>query len=180
MYYQIELGLIFKYGISCVKTMKFDIRKVIAYIVIGTLSVLTLVVSMTPNMVYAERIPFAVQNVTQSVPVPGFEQYFQIAPILPPRDDGKFFTGELSYTTNVPVEFTALQPLNETTQTQLSPVNVPGLNYTVSAPAPEEARTTDSVSFTSSGAVLLHRSPQPFTVSYSVSGELLDPQPLPK
>lgn len=177
MHYQIELGLIFKYGISCVKTMKFDIRKVI---VIGTLSVLTLVVSMTPNMVYAERIPFAVQNVTQSVPVPGFEQYFQIAPILPPRDDGKFFTGELSYTTNVPVEFTALQPLNEPMQTHLSPVNVPGLNYTISAPAPEEARTTDSVSFTSSGAVLLHRSPQPFTVSYSVSGELLDPQPLPK
>jgi hypothetical protein len=76
-------------------------------------------------------------------------------------------------------KFTALQPLNETMQSQGFPVNVPGLNYTVSAPVPEEARTTDSVSFTSSGVVLLHRSPQPFTVSYSVSGQLLNPQPLP-
>jgi hypothetical protein len=157
--------------------MKFDIKKIIA---IWALSVLTLVFSIVPNIAYAERIPFAIQNVTQSVPLPGFEESFQIAPILPPRQDGKFYSGELSYTTNVPVEFTALQLLNETMQSQGFPVNVPGLNYTVSAPSPEEARTTDNVAFASSGVVLMHRSPQPFTVSYSISGELLDPQPLPK
>jgi hypothetical protein len=156
--------------------MKFNTRHIIA---ISAVSILTLV-AITPNTVLGERVSFAIQNVTQSVPLPGFEQSFQIAPILPPRQDGKFYSGELSYTTNVPVEFTALQPLNETMQPQGFPVNVPGLNYTVSAPAPEEARTADNVFFTSSGVVLLHRSPQPFTVSYSVDGELLDPQPLPK
>jgi hypothetical protein len=54
----------------------------------------------TPNAAFAERVPFAVQNVTQSIPVPGFEDSFQIAPILAPREDGKFYTGTLSYTTN--------------------------------------------------------------------------------
>jgi hypothetical protein len=149
-------------------------------IVIGTVFVLTLVVGITPNIAYAERIPFAIQNVTQSIPLRGLEESFQIAPILPPRQDGKFYSGELSFTTNVPVEFTSLQPLNETMQPQGFPVNVPGLNYTVSAPVPEEARTTDNVAFVSSAVILLHRSPQTFTVSYSVSGELLDPQPLPR
>jgi hypothetical protein len=169
----------FKYCMFHVKTMNSSIKKTV---VLSTLSILSLVI-ITPSMAFGQvtpqGIPFAVQNVTQSVPVPGFEQYFQIAPILPPRQDGKFYSGELSYTTNVPVEFTALQPLNETMQPQGFPVNVPGLNYTVSAPVPEEARTTDSVSFTSSGVVLLYRSPQPFTVSYSVSGQLLNPQPIP-
>jgi hypothetical protein len=120
-----------------------------------------------------------VQNVTQSIPVPGFEESFQIAPILPPREDGRFYTGMLSYTTNVPVEFTTLHPLNQTTQPQGFPVNIPGLNYTVSAPAPQNAETSDSRSFAASGVVLLYRNPTPFTVSYSLDGELVDPQPLP-
>jgi hypothetical protein len=159
--------------------MNSNIKKTITIL---TLSILFLVVTI-PGMAFgqgsSQGTPFAVQNVTRSVPVPGFEQYFQIASILPPRQDGRFYSGDLSYTTNVPVEFTALQPLNQTMQPQGFPVNVPGLNYTVSAPVPEAARTTDSVSFTSSGVVLLQRSPQPFTVSYSVSGQLLNPQPLP-
>jgi hypothetical protein len=123
--------------------MNINVKKTI---ILLTLSILSLVI-ITPNMAFGQGTPFAVQNVTQSVPVPGFEQYFQIAPILPPRQDGKFYNGDLSYTTNVPVEFTALQPLNQTMQPQGFPVNVPGLNYTVSAPVPEAARTTDSVSF---------------------------------
>jgi hypothetical protein len=81
--------------------MKLGIKKII---VIGTVFVLTLVVGITPNIAYAERIPFAIQNVTQSIPLRGLEESFQIAP-------------------------------------QGFPVNVPGLNYTVSAPVPEEART---------------------------------------
>jgi hypothetical protein len=141
---------------------------------------LALAMAQTPNAAFAERVPFAVQNVTQSIPVPGFEDSFQIAPILAPREDGKFYTGTLSYTTNVPVEFTTLHPLNQTVQPQGFPVNIPGLNYTVSAPAPQGAETSESRSFAASGVVLLYRNPTPFTVSYSLDGELLDPQPPPK
>jgi hypothetical protein len=141
---------------------------------------LALTMTQTPNAAFAERVPFAVQNVTQSIPVPGFEDSFQIAPILAPREDGKFYTGTLSYTTNVPVEFTTLLPLNQTVQPQGFPVNIPGLNYTVSSPAPQGAETSDSRSFAASGVVLLYRNPTPFTVSYSLDGELLDPQPPPK
>jgi hypothetical protein len=141
---------------------------------------LALAMTQTPNAAFAERVPFAVQNVTQSIPVPGFEDSFQIAPILAPREDGKFYTGTLSYTTNVPVEFTTLLPLNQTVQPQGFPVNIPGINYTVSSPAPQGAETSDNRSFVASGVVLLYRNPTPFIVSYSLDGELVDPQPPPK
>jgi hypothetical protein len=157
--------------------MNLEIKFVIGILM---LSGLAIAMTQTPNAAFAERVPFAVQNVTQSIPVPGFEDSFQIAPILPPREDGKFYTGTLSFTTNVPVEFTTLHPLNQTVQPQGFPVNVPGLNYTVSAPAPQDAETSDSRSFAASGVVLLYRNPTPFTVSYSLDGELVDPQPPPK
>jgi hypothetical protein len=144
------------------------------------LSGFALTITMMPSAAFAARVPFAVQNVTQSIPVPGFEESFQIAPILPPREDGKFYTGILSYTTNVPVEFTTLHPLNQTVQPQGFPVNIPGLNFTVSGPAPQDAKTSDSRSFAASGLVLLLRNPTPFTVSYSLDGELVDLQPLPE
>jgi hypothetical protein len=144
------------------------------------LSGFALTMILTTNTVFAERVPFAVQNVTQSIPVPGFEESFQLAPILPPREDGRLYTGTLSYTTNVPVEFTTLHPLNQTIQPQGFPVNVPGLNFTVSGPAPQDAKTSDSRSFAASGVVLLLRNPTPFTVSYSLDGELVDPQPPPR
>jgi hypothetical protein len=95
-----------------VGTMKSDIKKTIGLL---ALSVLTPVM-ITPNMVFGrgtqQGIPFAIQNVTQSVPVPGLEQYFQIGPILPPRQDGKFYSGELSYTTNLPIAPTRIPAVN--------------------------------------------------------------------
>jgi hypothetical protein len=137
---------------------------------------------LAPNAAFAERIPFTIQNVTQSVSVstPGLEQYFQIASILPPRNDGKFYTGQLTYSADVPVEATFLQPRNETIQAQGSPISVPGLNATISHTNFLEPRLFDSTPFTSSSVSLLYRNPRNFTVSYSVVGELVDPEPLPK
>jgi hypothetical protein len=157
--------------------MNLEIKLIIGILM---LSGFILTMTMTPNAAFAARVPFAVQNVTQSIPVPGFEESFQVAPILPPREDGKLYTGTLSYTTNIPVEFTTLHPLNQTVQPQGFPVNIPGLNFTVSGPAPQDAKTSDSRSFAASGVVLLLRNPTPFTVSYSLDGELVDPQPPPK
>jgi hypothetical protein len=144
------------------------------------LSGFALTMTLTPDSAFGERVPFAVQNVTQSIPVPGFEESFQIAPILAPREDGKLYTGTLSYTTNVPVEFTTLHPLNQTLQPEGFPINIPGLNFTVSGPAPQDAKTSDSRTFAASGVVLLLRNPTPFTVSYSLDGELVDPQAPPR
>jgi hypothetical protein len=157
--------------------MNFETKFVIGILV---LSGFFLAMASTPNMVYAERSPFAVQNVTQSIPVPRFEDSFQMAVILAPREDGKMYTGTLSYTTNVPVEFTTLHPLNQTIQPQGFPVNIPGLNFTVSGPAPQDDKISDSKTFAASGVVLLYREPTPFTVSYSLDGELVDPQLPPK
>lgn len=135
---------------------------------------------LAPNGAFAERIPFAIQNVTQSVPVstPGLEQYLQIATILPPRDDGKFYTGQLTYSSDSPVEVSILQPRNATIQVEGSPIAVEGLNATISHPNFLEPNLFDSTSFTGSQVSLLQRSPGNFTVSYSVVGELVDPEPL--
>jgi hypothetical protein len=157
--------------------MNLETRLVMGILI---LSGFALTMTLTPDAAFGERVPFAVQNVTQSIPVPGFEESFQIAPILAPREDGKLYTGTLSYTTNVPVEFTTLHPLNQTLQPEGFPINIPGLNFTVSGPAPQDAKTSDSRTFAASGVVLLLRNPTPFTVSYSLDGELVDPQAPPR
>jgi hypothetical protein len=56
---------------------------------------------------------------------------------------------------HVPVEFTTLHPMNQTIQPQGFPVNIPGSNFTVSGPAPQDSKTSDSRSFAASGVVLL-------------------------
>ncbi len=132
----------------------------------------------TPNAVYAERIPFAVQNVTQSTPGELVEGLFQIAVLLPQRDDGKFYTGQLTYTSSSPVEVEILQPVAANVS-GAQPVTVPGLNASIASLDFDEPKRFNSVSFTGSQVILLHRSSEPFTVSYSVAGELLDAEPLP-
>jgi hypothetical protein len=65
---------------------------------------------------------------------------FQVAVLLPQRDDDKFCTGQLTYTSSIPVEVTVLElPLtNETAETQ--PLSVPGLNASIAALAAGEPR----------------------------------------
>lgn len=58
------------------------------------------------------------------------------------------------------------------------PLSVQGLNATIASLYFGEPRQFNSLTFTGS-ELTLHRSPQPFTVSYSVVGEALDPEPLP-
>jgi hypothetical protein len=133
--------------------------------------------TMTPNMVLAERISFAMQNVTTSSASELVEGQFQVANILPARDDGKFYVGQITYTSSAPVEVNVLQPPVNVTGAQ--PVMVPGLNGSITALDFGEPQHFNSVSFAGSEVILLHRSSEPFTASYTAAGEAVDPEPLP-
>jgi len=135
--------------------------------------------TLTPIIAYAERIPFAIRNVTRSTPSQVVEGLFQVAVLLPQRDDGKFYTGQLSYTSSRPVEVTLLE-LPPTNETETQPLSVPGLNASIAALAAGEPRNFGSVAFTGSELALVYRGQQPFTVSYGVVGEVVDPEPLPQ
>ncbi len=132
---------------------------------------------LTPSMVLAERIPFAMQNVTTSSPSELVEGLFQVARILPERDDGKFYVGQVTYTSSAPVEVNVLQPPVNVSGPQ--PVMVPGLNGSITALDFDEPKHFNSVNFVGSEVVLLYRSSEQFTASYSVAGEAVDPEPLP-
>ncbi len=128
-------------------------------------------------MVFAERIPFAIQNVTQSSPSELVEGLFRVATWLPQRDDGKFYQGELTYTSSSPVEVNVLQP-QAANMSGPQPVSVPGLNGSISPLDSGEPTHFNNVDFSGSEVILLHRSSEPFTASYSAVGEVLDPEPL--
>ncbi|MGH9974629.1 MAG: hypothetical protein ACRD8Z_02170 [Nitrososphaeraceae archaeon] len=154
----------------------FDDKSFI-YTVIPLTGLLLVASTMTPSLVLAERIPFAIQNVTQSTPSELVEGMFQVANLLPLRDDGKFYVGQLTYTSSAPVEVNVLQP----TAANVSgpqPVSVPGLNGSITALDFDEPKHFNSVAFTGSEIVLLYRSSEPFSASYSVVGEAVDPEPL--
>jgi hypothetical protein len=162
-------------------------RIVLSVIGLSLSGLIVLAAGLTPNAAFAERIPFVIQNETQSIPAPlGFEQYFQLAILLPPRNDSKIYSGTLTYTSSLPVEVNILQPKKNETLSSSSqglvspPFTVPGLNYSLSVPNILQPQSFDTVQFVGSSVSLLQRSPQPFSVSYSIDGELLDPQPLPK
>jgi len=148
-----------------------------AYAVLPLIGIALAASAVAPNMVLAERIPFAMQNVTTSSASELVEGLFQVANILPARDDGKFYVGQITYTSSAPVEVNVLQPPVNVTGAQ--PVMVPGLNGSITALDFDEPKHFNSVSFVGSEVVLLYRSSEPFTASYSVEGEAVDPEPLP-
>jgi hypothetical protein len=65
--------------------------------------------ALIPNIVYAERVPFAIRNVTESTSTATLEGLYQVAVLLHQRDDGKFYTGQLTYTSSRPVEVAVLE-----------------------------------------------------------------------
>lgn len=152
------------------KTFMYIVLSLIGFALVGTNM-------LTPSVVFAERIPFAIQNVTQSTSAELVDGLFQIAILLPQRDDGKFYTGQLTYTSSHEVEVNVFQPPVANTS-EARPVMVPGLNASISILEFQEPKNSNSVPFAGSAAILVHRSSQPFTASFSVVGELVDPEPL--
>jgi hypothetical protein len=148
------------------------------YVVAALVGVLLAAIFTLPlQSASAERIPFAFQNVTQSVPADLVEGVFHIAIVLPEREDGKFYHGEITYTSSHALEVNVLQPPVEN-ETIPRPVSVPGLNASITALGFQEPSNFNTVPFVGSEVTLLHRSSQPFTASYSIVGEMVDPEPL--
>jgi hypothetical protein len=161
-------------------------RRIIYFVLPLIGFVLVAASTLTPNIAYAERIPFAIRNVTQSSSTAVFEGMYQVAVLLPQRDDGKFYTGQLTYTASAPVEVAVLEvsAANATggaaNATGGQSLSGPGLNASLAAFFTSEPRQFNTVSFAGSELALVYRGTQPFTVSYAVVGETLDPEPLPQ
>ncbi len=121
------------------------------------------------------------QNVSESQPIPIVAGTLQGISVLPLRDDGKIYSGEITYTASLPVEVNVLQSKDESIATQATgiPLTVEAGNVTVSVLGTLGGKHSDTLSFVGSGVILLHRSTEPFTASYSVVGELSDPELLP-
>jgi hypothetical protein len=129
---------------------------------------------------------FAIQNTSTSVsdPTPGHEEAHQAVYVLPPRDDGKLYTGTLTYTSSRPVEVVILQQfnLNQTAtgggDTPL-PLLAPGQEEAITLIHELEGDQFDNLNFAGSVLAFHSRTPEPFTVTYTIVGELVEPTPLP-
>ena len=168
-----------KYLISIVLDYMIQSRKPI-YVALPLFGfVLVAANTLTPNIAYAERIPFAIRNVTQSSSTSTLEGLYQVAVLLPQRNDGKFYNGQLTYTSSRPVSVAVLE-VSSANATGGQSLSGPGLNASIAALATNEPRLFNTVTFTGSELALVYRGTQPFTVSYAVVGEALDPEPIPK
>ena len=124
------------------------------------------------------------QNTTTSIqdPVPGHSGH-QLALVAPPREDGKIWSGVVTFTASKPVDVVVLHPYNKpqvvtTNQSFGEPLNAPnpfapGQNIAISV----MTKHTDDPIFAGSlpfaGAALAFHTTtgEPFTVSYTVDAE---------
>lgn len=131
-------------------------------------------------------MPFVIQETAQSVPddqAPGHEQYHQIAVALPEREDGKVYTGMVTFTASQPLQVIVGQPpLNSTAAQNASgaPVGAAEAGDPVTLLHNEQGAFFANDQFAGSDLYFHGRSNQPFTVSYTIVGKLLDPIPLPQ
>lgn len=72
-----------------------------------------------------------------------------------------------------------MQPKNQTLSAEASsiPFTVQGLNYTISVENILQPEPFDTNQFAGSSVSMLQRSSQPFTISYSIVGKIVDPEP---
>lgn len=127
---------------------------------------------------------FAISKSAQSMPdpTPGHEQYHQAVIVLPERDDGKVYAGTITYTASLPVEVVVLQPFNQTmtANATATPLIVPETETAITLLHEFEGARFANEVFAGKSLALHSRSPQPFIVSYTAVGEVIDPTPLPK
>ncbi|HZD34627.1 MAG TPA: hypothetical protein VE130_05440 [Nitrososphaeraceae archaeon] len=165
------------------KEPKLKLRNSLLYVLGLSVLGLLLVPGFATGQAFAERIPFAMQSTAASEPdmiTKMHEQAHQAVQVLPKRDDGKFYTGTLTYVASIPVEVVVLQPLNQTViqNATTTPFTQPGLNSTIALFHQLQGALYDTIDFSGSEVFFHSRSPEPFTVSYSVVGEAVDPEPL--
>ena len=148
------------------------------------LGISTILIAVTNN-VFAQEGKFAIQGTQKSMkdPLPGHEVH-QIVIILPPRDDAKFYAGMFTYTASQPVEVVVLHPFNAsaTDQPHGKPLNAPFKNGKVAISLMKEitgATNAGSLDFSGSALALHNIDGKPFSATYSVTGWVTAPTPLP-
>lgn len=126
-----------------------------------------------------QSIPFVVQNTTKSMkdPLPGHETH-QIVIAVPPRADGKIYSGIASFTASQPVEVVILhmyKPVANSTNTG-EPLNAPFGDGKVAISLMK--KFTDSPinagSFVFAGNALAFHNLEgkSFTITYTIDGEI--------
>jgi hypothetical protein len=92
------------------------------------------------------------------------------------------YAGTITYSASTPLEVVILQPFNQimTTNATSLPLNVPETETAITLLHEFEGDRFANEVFAGKSLALHSRSPQPFTVSYTVVGEAVDQIPLPK
>lgn len=134
---------------------------------------------------------FAIQNTSTSIPdpTPGHEQSHQAVIALPPRDDGRLYTGTLTYTSSHPIEVVVLQQFNKNQTTTGTggeggntavPLLTPGQEEAITLIHEFEGDQFDNLNFAGSALAFHSRTNENFTVTYTIIGELVEHTPLPQ
>ena len=124
------------------------------------------------------------QNTTTSVqdPVPGHSGH-QLALVAPPREDGKIWSGVVTFTASKPVDVVVLHPYNKpqivtTNQSFGEPLNAPnpfapGQNIAITLMTKQTDRPVFAGSLPFAGTALAFHTTtgEPFTVSYTVDAQ---------
>ena len=161
--------------------------------ILGTLfltALLTgLALSSTSSMsipAFAEPKMFAIQKTDKSMqdPLPGHEAH-QIVIALPPRDDGKMYSGQVTYSASKAVEIVVLNPFNATATDEQhgQPLNAPFGNGSVAISVMNQFNgqyNAGSTTFTGAALALHNINGEPFSVTYATAGKLLNQTGLPQ
>ncbi len=130
---------------------------------------------------------FAIQDSSTSIPdpTPGHEQAHQAVIALPPRGDGRLYTGTVTYTSSHPIEVIVLQQFNQNQTTggeedTALPLLTPGQEEAITLIHEFEGDQFDNLNFAGSALSFHSRTNEPFTVTYTIVGELVEPTPLPQ
>jgi hypothetical protein len=124
-------------------------------------------------------IPFVVQNTTNSMqdPLPGHQSH-QVVIAAPPRDDGRIYSGIVSFTASQPIEVVLLhayQPASNSTFTE-EPLNASFDDGKFAASVIKQFTDTpfNAGSFVFAGNALAFHNLEgkPFVITYTISGEI--------
>lgn len=163
---------------------------ILTTVVVATTLLTGLTISSTPNLsispAYAEpKQMFAIQKTDKSMqdPLPGHEAH-QIVIALPPRDDGKMYVGQVTYSASKPVEVVVLNPFNATAadETTGQPLNAPFGNGSVAISLMNQFNgefNAGSTTFTGAALAFHNINGDPFSITYATAGKVLDQTELP-
>jgi hypothetical protein len=172
------------------KTILIAVAIIEAALLTGTSSITTTI--LTGNPVFAQQQQqgdsLVVQNTTTSItdPVPGHSSH-QLALAAPPRQDGKIWSGVVTFTASKPVDVVVLHPYNKpqtaaTNQSFGEPLSAPnpfapGQNIAITLMTKQTDRPIFSGSLPFAGTALAFHTTtgEPFTVTYTLDAQAKSP-----